>query len=238
MNMEEWEKRTILLLGKERIEHFHKSHVLIVGLGGVGAYAAEMVARAGIGEITIIDGDIVQQSNINRQLPAVHSSIGRPKSEVVKERLYDINPQVNLHVLQEFIKDERITDLLEKNTFNFIIDAIDSISPKIQLISKALEKNTKIISSMGAGAKTDPSKIRIDDISKSFNCGLAKVVRKRLKEIGIYKGLPVVFSSEPVKKEAIVFAENEQNKLTTTGTFSYMTALFGCLLASYVIRNI
>lgn len=236
--MEEWEKRTILLLGKERIKYFHKCHVLIVGLGGVGAYSAEMIARAGIGTMTIVDADVVQQSNINRQLPAVHSSIGKPKSELMKERLHDINPQLKLHVYQEFIKDERITELLEKNSFNFIIDAIDSISPKIQLISKALRKNIKIVSSMGAGAKTDPSKIVIDDISKSFNCGLAKVVRKRLKDIGICKGLPVVFSSEPVKKEAIVFTENEQNKLTTAGTISYMPAIFGCLLASYVIRNI
>lgn len=236
--MEEWEKRTALLLGKERIDYLHNCHVLVIGLGGVGAYAAEMIARAGIGKMTIIDADIIQPSNINRQLPALHSTIGTPKNIVMEKRLMEINPKIELQSFHEFIKDEQTIDLLENNSFNFVIDAIDSVSPKVYLLYNAILRNLKIVSSMGAGAKADPSKIKIDDISKSYNCGLARVVRKRLKDLGINKGLPVVFSTEPALKDAVIFTENEQNKLTTAGTVSYMPAIFGCLLASYVIRNI
>ena len=236
--MKNWKERTALLFGNERVAHFDKCHVLVVGLGGVGAYAAELIARAGIGEMTIVDADIVQPSNINRQLPALQSTVGRAKTVIMEQRLKEINPELRLHIYQEFLKDDRIRELLQSNSFDFIIDAIDTISPKVYLLYNALEMNMKIVSSMGAGAKMDPSKICIDDISKSHSCGLAKAVRTRLRELGIYKGLPVVFSSELPDKKAIIFTENEQNKLTTTGTVSYMPAIFGCYLASYVIRNI
>ena len=236
--MKEWTNRTSLLLGSERVEYLHNCHVLVVGLGGVGAYAAEQIARAGIGEMTIIDADIVQPSNINRQLPALQSTIGMAKVEIMERRLKDINPDLVLHSYQEFLKDERITELLQNNSFDFIIDAIDTISPKVYLLYTALEMKIKIVSSMGAGAKSDPARVSIDDISKTHSCGLAKAVRVRLKELGIRKGLPVVFSSELPDKKAVIFTENEQNKLTTTGTVSYMPAIFGCYLASYVIRNI
>jgi len=236
--MKEWTKRTALLLGDEKNESFRSRHVLVVGLGGVGAYAAEQIARAGIGEMTIIDADIVQPSNINRQLPALHSTIGEAKVQIMERRLRDINPDLLLHIRQEFLKDERITELLQNSAFDFIIDAIDTISPKVYLLYTALEKGIKIVSSMGAGAKMDPAKVCIDDISKSHSCGLARAVRTRLKGLGYRKGLPVVFSSELPDKKAVIFAEGEQNKLTTTGTVSYMPAIFGCYLASYVIRNI
>ena len=236
--MKEWEHRTLLLLGKGRIERLHNSHVLVVGLGGVVAYAAELIARAGVGKMTIIDADTVQPSNINRQLPALHSTVGLPKASLMVERLKEINPELQLLAYQEFLKDKRTVELLENNSFDFIVDAIDTVSPKVYLIYNAIVKGIKIISSMGAGAKVDPSKVCIDDISKSHTCGLAKAVRTRLKELGIKNGLPVVFSSEKPDKEAVIFAENEQNKLTTTGTVSYMPALFGCYLASYVVRNV
>ena len=236
--MKEWTKRTALLLGNERNERLRNCHVLVVGLGGVGAYAAEQIARAGIGEMTIIDADIVQPSNINRQLPALHSTIGGAKVQIMERRLRDINPDLLLHTRQEFLKDERIAELLQDSAFDFIIDAIDTISPKVYLLYTALEKGIKIVSSMGAGAKIDPAKVCIDDISKTHSCGLAKAVRTRLKELGYRKGLPVVFSTELPDKKAVIFTEGEQNKLTTTGTVSYMPAIFGCYLASYVIRNI
>ncbi len=233
-----WLERTELLLGKQRMEELKSSHILVVGLGGVGAYAAEMLCRAGIGNLTIVDADTVQSSNINRQLPALHSTIGQSKAALLKDRLKDINPGANIIALQEFLKDERTVELLDNNKFDFVVDAIDSISPKIFLIYHSLTRKIPIISALGAGGKTDLSKIKITDISKTYQCALAKVVRKRLKDMGISKGLPVVFSSEPVDKNAIVLVEGEQNKKSSAGTISYLPAVFGCYLAQYVITNI
>lgn len=236
--MGNWLERTELLLGQDRLEKLKKSNVLIVGLGGVGAYAAEMLCRAGIGNLTIIDADIVQPSNINRQLPALHSTIGRSKAELLYQRLKDINPDANIMVLEEFLKDERTVEILESNHFDFVVDAIDSISPKVFLIYHAMQRKIPVISAMGAGGKLDLSQICITDISKTYQCGLAKVVRKRLKSLGISKGLPVVFSPEIVKKEVIIKVENEPNKASSAGTISYLPAVFGCYMASYVIQNL
>lgn len=237
MSQDNWQERTELLIGKDRLRQLESSHVLVVGLGGVGAYVAEMLCRIGIGKLTIIDADIVQASNINRQLPALHSTIGQSKAALLKMRLKDINPEANIVALQEFLKDERIVELLESNSFDFVVDAIDSISPKVFLIYHSLTRKIPIISALGAGGKMDLSKIRITDISKTYQCALAKIVRKRLKDMGITQGLPVVFSSEPVKKEAIVLVD-EQNKKSSAGTISYLPAVFGCYLAQYVIMNI
>ena len=235
--MKEWLSRTALLLGEESISRFSARHVLIVGLGGVGAYAAEMICRAGIGEMTIIDGDIVSLSNINRQLPATHSSVGEKKAGVLERRFKDINPEIRLNVITDFLDEDAMKNLLENNRYDFIVDAIDTLAPKIALISNAIFKDMPIISAMGAGGKTDPSQIRITDISKTYECPLAKVVRKRLKEMGIYKGLTVVFSPEKVNREAII-STNERNKRSTVGTVSYLPAMFGCYMASHVIRNL
>jgi len=234
MSQYNWQERTELLIGKDSLEQLKSFHVLVVGLGGVGACAAEMLCRAGIGNLTIIDADTIQPSNINRQLPALHSTIGQPKAKLLEKRLKDINPEANIIALQEFLKDERTVALLEKNKYDFVVDAIDSISPKVFLIYHSLVRKIPIISALGAGGKMDLSKIKITDISKTYQCALAKIVRKRLKDLGITKGLPVVFSSEPVKKEAIILV-NEQNKKSSTGTISYLPAVFGCYLAQYVI---
>lgn len=234
----DWNSRTKLLLGKDRIEYLSQSHVLIVGLGGVGAYAAEQICRAGIGKMTIIDADVVNESNINRQLPALHSTLGQPKAEVMGKRLSDINPELELTIHNEFLRDERTEGVLSATRFDFIVDAIDSLSPKVFLLYHAAEKKIPVISSMGAGAKTDPSKVKIDDISKTMNCGLARAVRKRLRSKGLRKGIPVVFSTELANPEAIIEVEGEECKRTTAGTVSYMPAIFGCFLASYVIRNL
>lgn len=233
-----WNTRTELLLGAERMEYLGKAHVLVVGLGGVGAYAAEQICRAGIGRMTIVDADTVNDSNLNRQLPALHSTLGKPKAEVMAGRLLDINPRLKLTVLNEFLRDERTEEILAKGNFDFIVDAIDSLSPKVFLIYHTLQHKIPIISSMGAGAKVDPTQIRIDDISKTCSCALAKAVRKRLRGMGVNRGVPVVFSTEMANPEAIIEIDNEQCKRSTTGTVSYMPALFGCHLASYVIRNI
>lgn len=233
-----WNERTELLLGKERMNHLGKCHVLVVGLGGVGAYAAEMICRSGVGRMTIVDADTVNPSNINRQLPALHSTVGRRKADVMAERLKDINPELDLTVYCEFIRDERTEEMLDSARFDYIVDAIDSLSPKVYLMYHAYRKQIPLVSSMGAGAKTDPSQIRIDDISKTFSCSLAKAVRKRLYKLGVKKGIPVVFTSEPADKNAVVPVEDEACKISTAGTVSYMPALFGCMLASHVIRNI
>jgi len=238
MIRDNWLDRTELLLGKERLEELKFSHVLIVGLGGVGAYAAEMLCRSGIGSLTIVDADTVHASNINRQLPALHSTIGQPKAALLEAHLKDINPEANIIALQEFLKDERTIELLDNNRFDFVVDAIDSISPKVFLIYHSLMRKIPIISALGAGGKMDLSKIEITDISKTYQCALAKTVRKKLKDLGILNGLPVVFSSEPVSKESIILVEDEQNKKSSAGTISYLPAVFGCYLAQYVIMNI
>ena len=233
-----WNTRTELLLGADRMERFAHSHVLVVGLGGVGAYAAEQICRAGIGRMTIVDADIVNESNINRQLPALHSTLGMPKAEVVARRLLDINPELELTVLNEFLRDERTEEILSEATYDFIVDAIDSLSPKVYLLFHAYNRKIPIVSSMGAGAKTDPSQVRIADISKTSSCALAKAVRKRLRSMGISKGIPAVFSTEMANPDAIIEIDNEQCKRSTAGTVSYMPAIFGCYLASYVINQL
>ncbi len=235
--MEEWLERTSLLLGDEKLSTLMGANVLVVGLGGVGAYAAEMVARAGVGKMTIADADTVNVTNINRQLVALHSTIGRPKSEILAARLRDINPNINLTIVTEYIKDERTDQLLDSSKFDYIIDCIDTLSPKVALIKGALDRNIPLVSSMGAGAKTDPTLMEIKDISKSHHCPLAHMLRKRLHKLGIRKGFRAVFSPEPIREGAMILCE-EQNKKSNVGTISYIPALFGIGCASVVIRDL
>ena len=235
---QEWKSRTALLLGEDRMDYLSGCHVLVVGLGGVGAYAAEQLCRAGIGKMTIVDADTVNESNLNRQLPALRSTIGRPKAEVVAQRLLDINPELELTVHNEFIRDERTEAILDEANYQFVVDAIDSLSPKVFLLYHALRRQIPVVSSMGAGAKTDPSQVRIADISKTQNCALAKAVRKRLRTLGVNKGIDAVFSTEMANPDAVIEVDDEQCKRTTTGTISYMPALFGCFLSAHVLRNI
>ena len=230
-----WQSRTELLLGKEKLEKLAASHVLVVGLGGVGAYAAEMICRAGVGKMTIADGDKITESNINRQLPALNSSIGRYKTEVIAERLLDINPVLELVTINEFIHDERMIEILDRG-YDYVVDAIDTLSPKILLIYHSLQKGIPVVSSMGAGGKVDPTAIRITDISKTYNCKLARILRKRLHKLGIRKGFTAVFSPEEVAGDSIELTEGEQNKASNVGSISYMPAAFGCACASVVIQ--
>ena len=238
MTGKEWQQRTELLLGKDKTERLRRAHVLVVGLGGVGAYAAEMLCRAGVGQLTLVDADTVQPSNINRQLPALHSTLGQTKAEVLAARFRDINPDIQLKVLPVYLKDEAIPALLDSARFDFIVDAIDTVAPKCYLIYHALQRGLKIVSSMGAGAKKDITQIRFADLWESYHCGLSKAVRKRLQKMGMKRKLPVVFSTEQADPEAVMLVDGEQNKKSTAGTVSYMPAVFGCYLAEYVIRKL
>ena len=188
--------------------------------------------------MTIVDADIVQPSNITRQLPALHSAVGRPKAEILAERFRDINPDLELTVLVEYLKDERIPELLDSAKFDFVVDAIDTVAPKCYLIYNVLQRRLPIVSSMGAGAKWDITQVRFADLWETYHCGLSKAVRKRLQKMGMKRKLPVVFSTEQADPKAVLLTEDEQNKKSTCGTVSYMPAVFGCYLAEYVIKRL
>lgn len=232
-----WLERTELLLGDDKCEMLRRAHVLVVGLGGVGAYAAEMIARAGVGRMTIADADTVSPSNINRQLIALHSTIGQPKAELVAARLRDINPEIELTVVNKYIKDEETDILLDAAQYDYAVDAIDTLSPKLAFILGCLHRNIPIVSSMGAGAKTDPAMMEIADISKTHHCPLAHMLRKRLHKAGVRRGFRAVFSPEPIREGAMIECE-ERNKKSNVGTISYIPAMFGIGCASVVIRDI
>ena len=235
--MTNWLERTELLLGGEKLNMLRRARVLVVGVGGVGAYAAEMIARAGVGHMTIADADCVSESNINRQLVALHSTIGRPKCEILAERLRDINPDLELTIVNRFIKDNETDELLDSAPFDYVVDAIDTLSPKLALIKGSLDRGIPLVSSMGAGAKTDPTLMKIKDIAKTHHCPLAHMLRKRLHKIGIKRGFWAVFSPEPVREGAMILCE-EQNKKSNVGTISYIPALFGIGCASVVVRSL
>lgn len=238
MNKPNWSERTRQLLGDERVNEYAKCHVLVVGLGGVGGVATEMLVRAGIGRLTIVDADIIQASNINRQIVATSSQIGRPKATVLAERLRDINPELELEVVEEFLQDDNMVELTSRHRYDFVVDAIDSLSPKVHLIRLCRENGLDIVSSMGAGAKRNPALVQQSDLSRSYNCNLARALRKRLRKLGISKGVPVVFSSELADDDAIVEVTGERCKRSTAGTISYMPATFGIHIASYVLEHI
>ena len=177
-----WLERTELLIKEAGIEKLKKSNILIVGMGGVGSFAAEFIARSGVGNLTIVDGDVIDITNINRQLPALHSTVGDDKVELMARRILDINPELNLTRINEFLNPERMEEVIQAGNFDYILDCIDSVSPKLALIKAAKKNKIKIVSCMGAGGKLDPSKVMVRDISKTRNCFLAKQVRKRLKK--------------------------------------------------------
>lgn len=235
--MAEWTERAELLFKKEGLEKLKKAHVLVVGLGGVGSFAAEFIARAGVGKMTIVDGDVVDITNINRQLPALHSTVGMPKIDVVGNRLMDINPELQLIRIQEFLSPERASEIVSAE-FDYVLDCIDSVTPKFNLIVAAKRKKVKIISSMGAGGKMDASKVRVADISATRNCFLARVIRKRLREVKIDKGIKVVYSIEIQDERSLKTTDGKNFKKSFYGTNSYMPGLFGLYAAETVIRHL
>ena len=232
----DWLQRSELLIKNEGIEKLKNANILVVGLGGVGSFAAEFLARAGVGNLTIVDGDTVDITNVNRQLPALHSTVGKNKVEVVAERILDINPEVQLIPINEFLSPERMDEMLENNKFDYVLDCIDSVSPKLALIKACRRRKIKIVSSMGAGGKMDPSKVMVRDLSKTNNCYLAKQIRKRLKKEGITKGFRCVFSTEIQNEDSLKLTDGSNFKKSFYGTISYMPALFGLNAAAEVIN--
>ena len=232
----DWLQRSELLIKNEGIEKLKNANILVVGLGGVGSFAAEFLARAGVGNLTIVDGDTVDITNVNRQLPALHSTVGKNKVEVVAERILDINPEVQLIPINEFLSPERMDEMLENNKFDYVLDCIDSVSPKLALIKACRRRKIKIVSSMGAGGKMDPSKVMVRDLSKTNNCYLAKQIRKRLKKEGITKGFRCVFSIEIQNEDSLKLTDGSNFKKSFYGTISYMPALFGLNAAAEVIN--
>ncbi len=237
MNAENWQGRTVLIIGEQKLEKLKQSHVLVVGLGGVGAYAAEQLVRAGIGKLTIVDGDTIHPSNRNRQLAALVSTNALPKTEVMKIRLKDINPDLELTVVHQYLKDQPLIDLVAK-PYDYVIDAIDTLSPKVYLLYYAVKFGHRVVSSMGAGGKFDPQQIEIVDISQTKNCRLAYYMRKKLHKLDIWSGITAVYSPEEVDKRAVQEEHGELNKKSTVGTISYMPAIFGCFCASVVLRDL
>ncbi|MCK5692728.1 MAG: tRNA threonylcarbamoyladenosine dehydratase [Bacteroidales bacterium] len=233
----DWQERTIQLLGEKKFARLQDANVLVVGMGGVGSMAAEMICRSGIGKMCIIDGDTVLPGNINRQLPATHSNLDRKKAVVMGERLKDINPGLELTVIDEFIREERIPEILQ-SPFDYVVDAIDTFSPKIYLIYHAVKLGLQLTSSMGSGGKVDPSQIRVADFRDTYNCRLAYLLRKKLRKLDVHGGFKVVYSPEQVSKETIIPVDGEPNKRSTVGTSSYIPAIFGSTLASIVIRDL
>ena len=235
--MDNWLTRTELILDDEKLQKLKEANVLVVGLGGVGAYAAEMICRAGLGSMTIVDGDRIHSTNRNRQLPALKSTEGLAKAEVMGKRIKDINPEINLTIIQEYLKDDRMIEVLETG-FDYVVDAIDTLSPKIFLIYHSLLRKYPVVSSMGAGGKFDPTKVCISDISQTTDCSLARILRKRLHRLGVREGFTAVYSPEPIDKSKIVATNGEQNKASIVGTISYMPAAFGIICSSVVIRDL
>ena len=226
-----------MLVGEEKLLHFRGSSVAVIGVGGVGGYAAEMIVRAGVGHLIILDSDDVSVTNKNRQLLALDSTVGKPKCEVLAARLMDINPDLDLTIIQEYLEADKVADVLGGYRIDFLVDAIDTLAPKLHLIKYCMDSGIPLVSSMGAGAKYDATKVRITDVSKSFNCPLAYIVRKRLRYMGIKKGFKVVFSEELPDKDSIVPCE-DRNKKSQVGTISYIPAVFGCVCAQAAVQHL
>lgn len=232
-----WLSRSALLVGDDGIDKLQKAHVLVVGLGGVGSFAAEFICRAGIGEMTIVDGDVVDPSNRNRQLPALATNHGEAKANIMAERLLAINPNLKLNVIKDFLTPDKCRDILQTR-FDYVVDCIDSISPKVTLLSTAYHSGQRVVSSMGAGGKFDPSMLRVADLFDTYQCRFAEYVRKRTKRLGVSSGIKAVFSLEEVRLDSLIMTDGSNYKRSAYGTISYLPAAFGGMCASVVIRDL
>ena len=233
-----WLSRSALLVKQDGVELLNKKHVLVVGLGGVGSYAAEFIARAGVGEMTIVDGDVVDPTNRNRQLPALATNHGESKAEIMAERLTAINPDIILHVIKDFLTPDKAENICDIAPYDYVMDCIDSISPKLYLIVAAKKRGLKIVSSMGAGGKMDATRLKVADLRDTHNCHFSLRIRKRLKKKGIDRGLITVFSDEPSPKESLIMTDGSNFKKSAYGTISYLPAAFGGVCASVVLRDL
>lgn len=231
--MSEFE-RSEMLLGKNALEKLKLSSVAIFGIGGVGSYVCEALSRCSVGNMTLIDNDKISQSNINRQLIALNSTIGKYKTEVMEKRIKDINPNANVNILNMFYTPEN-AHTIDLSQFDYVVDAIDTVSSKLHLIELCKKNDVKIISSMGTGNKLNPSLFTISDISKTHTCPLARVMRKELKERGI-SSLKVLWSSE--KPITPLFSEDNTHKRQTPGSVSFVPSVAGLMIAGEVIKDI
>ncbi|MAE86787.1 MAG: tRNA threonylcarbamoyladenosine dehydratase [Flammeovirgaceae bacterium] len=236
--MSHWLERTELLIGNKALNRLKSSNILVVGLGGVGSYAAETLVRAGVGSITIIDGDDVDPTNKNRQIQALNSTIGKQKAHVLEERFLDINPTLNITVIDHFMEPDVMNQFLREHHFDFALDCIDSFLPKLSLILTLRRMKCKFISSMGAGGKLDPSRIKIADISNTKECKFAQQLRKMLKNKGVDKKVLCVYSDEIQVKESLRKTDGSNYKKSFYGTISYMPAMFGMTMAAEVIKRL
>lgn len=235
--MEALFERSRLVFDDEGIERLKGSHVLVAGVGGVGGFVIEALARAGVGRLTIVDHDQVSPSNLNRQIIALESTLGKNKALVMQARIQDINPECEVVTIQRFLKPDDMDELLQSN-FDYVVDAIDSLNCKVALVATAFQKGFKVVSSMGAGRRIDPSKIQITDVSKTHTCGLARNMRQRLKKQRIHKGITVVFSTELPKDPGPMEEIEGARGRVVNGTASYMPGLFGLMLAGVVIKDL
>ncbi|MBD5311441.1 MAG: tRNA threonylcarbamoyladenosine dehydratase [Muribaculaceae bacterium] len=231
----QWDDRTVRLLGSEAVGRLAQARMLVVGVGGVGGYAAEMLARAGVGHLRLIDADNVDITNVNRQLIATLSVVGQPKAELLAERFRDINPNINVEAVQDFITPENVAVMLDEG-FDFVLDAIDTVAPKVALITHCLRHNIPIISSMGAGGRTDPTKVGYADLWETREDGLARAVRQRLRKAGLRRPLKTVCSSETPHTASLIEV-GTANKRTSYGTLATIPALFGIFMANYAIMR-
>ena len=233
-----YNQRTVLLLGEQAVAHLEQCHVVVVGVGGVGSYTVEMLARSGIGQLTIIDADVVAASNINRQLPALTTTIGQEKVLVMKRRILEINPNCQVSAIARYITVDDVAPLLRQMSPDFVVDAIDSVAPKIELLAQCHAQGIPVISSMGAGGRIDPTKVQYADIANTHGDGLARVVRQHLRRRGITKGIPVVFSSEEARQSALMHTTEMEGKISSFGTVALLPATFGMMLAAYVVNQL
>lgn len=229
--MDRFLQRTHLLVGNSGIQRLQAASIAVIGLGGVGSYAAEGLARSGIGHLTLVDRDRVEESNINRQLPALHSTIGRYKCEVMEDRIRDINPQIDLRILAIEYSENTSANILDRH-LDFVVDAIDSLPDKIYLIKSCLELGLPIISSMGAANRLDPLKFQIADIKQTHICPMARKVRRELRSLDIDSGVPVVFSTENPRQPQL--SDDE----TRLGSVAFVPGVAGLIAASFVVNSL
>ena len=226
--------RTEMLIGADSLEKLKNSRVAVFGVGGVGGYIVEALVRAGVGNVDIIDNDTVSESNINRQIIALQSTIGKMKTEVMYQRILDINPETKVNCIEKFVLPENI-DEFDFGFYDYVVDAIDTVSGKLAIISKAYAENIPVISSMGTGNKLDPTKFEITDINKTSVCPLARVMRYELRKRGIKK-LKVLYSKEePLKPE--ISEKNEKGK-AVPGSISFVPPVAGLIIASEIIKDL
>lgn len=230
-------ERSRLVFSDDGMRRLNNSHVLVAGVGGVGGFVAEALVRAGVGKLTLVDHDKVSASNKNRQIVALNSTVGQLKVDVMTDRLLDINPSCQIDKIAEFLSPESMPSLVGSG-FDFVVDAIDSLNCKVALVEQAYIQRVPVVSSMGAGRRIDPSKIAITDISQTHGCGLARVMRQRLRKLGIKKGVPVIFSSELPKEPGPFEAIEGARGRVVNGTASYMPGIFGLMLAGLVVQRL